>query len=234
MRPLPPAELWPLTRAPDDMSVSTVCGSARVTSSDASSVGITRLLPQSVLTRWIKELKMKNITPLTLVVTFLFTSCGGSAPGNGVTNQVSERSSTQSVKTEDSGWEVKVTKNGAELASYKQVGARGVGAIFDGKLIQMYLASPDNKHVLTIDIQGSKAGVYPLSTQYEAAKAGEARLNFMTEAPPAIIPAKGEVKLDQFNETSCSGSFTGTGTDIKGARFSIEGSFSKLVVKKHQ
>lgn len=181
-----------------------------------------------------KELKMKEINLLILFVTFLLTSCGGSAPADGGKNQVSDRSSTQPVKTDDSGWEVRVTKNGAELASYKQVGARGVGAIFDGKLIQMYLASPDNKHVLTVDIQGSKAGFYPLPTQYESAKAGEARLNFMTEGPPALIPAKGEVKLDEFNETSCSGSFTGTGTDIKGAKFTIEGSFSKLVVKKHE
>lgn len=118
------------------------------------------------------------------------------------------------------------------MASYKQVGARGVGAIFDGKLLQMYLASPDNKHVLTVDIKGTKAGVYPLTTQYEPAKPGEARLNFMTEVPPVLIPGSGEVKLVEFSEMSCSGSFTGTGTDIKGAKFSIEGSFSNVVVKK--
>lgn len=175
-----------------------------------------------------KHIRLKLIF---LFVTFLLTACGSSAPGNSGTNPFSDRSSTQAVK-EDSRWEVKVTKNGVELASYKQVGARGVGAIFDGKLIQMYLASPDNKHVLTVDIQGSKAGVYPLATQYEPAKLGEARLNFMTEAPPALIPAKGEVKLDEFSETSCSGSFTGTGTDIKGAKFTIDGTFSKLAVGK--
>src|SRR5712692_7887369 len=183
----------------------------------------------------IRKLGMKHINKVLLLVSLLHASCSGVSQGGGVvTNQVSDGSSTRAVKSEDSGWEVKVTKNGAELASYKQVGARGVGAIFDGKLIQMYLASPDNKHVLTIDIQGSKAGVYPLPTQYETAKAGEARLNFMTEAPPALIPGKGEVKLNEFSETSCSGSFAGTGTDIKGANFSIEGSFSKLVVKKHE
>lgn len=177
---------------------------------------------------------MKNIDSMILFVTILLTACGGGvAPGNGVTNQ-SDRSSTQAVKTDSSGWQVKVTKNGAELASYKQVGARGVGAIVDGKLIQMYLASPDNRHVLTIDIQGSKAGVYPIATQYEPAKPNEARLDFMTEAPPALIPAKGEVRLDEFSETSCSGTFNSTGTDINGAKFSIEGSFSNLVVKKHE
>ena len=171
-----------------------------------------------------RELKMKY--QAIMLVTLLFTACGVSVPDSGGgKNQVSDPSSTQAVKTDSSGWEVKVTKNGAELASYKQVGARGVGAIFDGKLIQMYLASPDNRHVLTLDIQGAKAGVYPLATQYEPAKPGEARLNFMTEAPPALIPAKGEVKLDEFSETSCSGSFTGTGADIKGAKFTIDGTF---------
>ena len=185
------------------------------------------------ITSKLTRAKMKNAN-LILFMALLLAGCGGSAPADGGTNQGSDRLSTQAVKADDSRWEVNVTRNGAVVASYKQVGARGVGAIFDGKLIQMYLASPDNKNVLTVDIQGARAGVYPLATQYEAAKLGEARLNFMTEAPPALIPAKGEVKLDEFSETSCSGSFTGTGTDIKGAKFSIEGSFSKLVAKKHQ
>jgi len=181
----------------------------------------------------IKKFEMRNINTLVLLVALLHAACGSVSQGGGVvTNQVSERSPTQALKTDDSLYEVKVTKNGDVLATYNQKSSRGVGALFDGKLIQMYLASPDNKHVLMIDIQGSKAGVYPLPTQYEAAKAGEARLNFMTEAPPALIPDKGEVKLDEFSETSCSGSFTGTSTDIKGAKFSIEGRFSKLAVKK--
>lgn len=179
----------------------------------------------------IRKLRMKDINTLLLFVTLLSIACGGSLPGSGGANQVSERSSTQAAKTEDAAYEVKVTKNGAALASYNDKGPRGV-AMFDGKMLLMYLASRDNKHVLTVEIHGSKTGVYPLAKQYDPAKSGEARLNFMTEGPPALIPAKGELKLDEFGETSCSGSFTSTGTDIKGAKFSIEGSFSKLVVKK--
>jgi hypothetical protein len=177
---------------------------------------------------------MKNINLLIWFMTFLLTACGGASTGNDMTTQGLDPSSTQPVKSDGSGWEVKVTRNGAGLASYKQVGARGVGAIFDGKLVQMYLASPDNRHVLNVDIQASKTGVYPLATQYEPAKTGEARLNFMTEMPPALIPAKGEVKLDEFSETSCSGSFIGTGTDIKGAKFTISGNFSKLAIKRNE
>ena len=33
-------------------------------------------------------------------------------------------------------------------------------------LLLLLLASPDNKHVLTIDLQGAKAGDYPLAIQY--------------------------------------------------------------------
>jgi len=140
--------------------------------------------------------------------------------------------SAQAVEPDDSGYEVKVTKNGAELAAYKRVGARGGSATFAGSLIQIILASPDNQHVLTIDIRAAQAGTYPLAPQYEAPKAGQSRLDFLTVVPPALIPAVGEVKLSEFTEQFCSGSFTGTGTDIKGATFSIDGSFSKLVVTK--
>lgn len=94
---------------------------------------------------------MKNINSSIVFVILLFSGCGAVAPGKGVNYQGSNQSSTQAVANGESGWKVKVTRNGAELASYEQVGARGVGAIFDGTLIQMYLASPDNKHVLTVD-----------------------------------------------------------------------------------
>ncbi len=176
---------------------------------------------------------MKRHSVVALIVMVLFvTACGGSVPGAGVTTQVPEQSPAQAVQSDASGYDVNVTKNGTELAAYQQVGARGGGATFDGNLIQIILASPDNQHVLTIDIQAAQAGTYPLAPQYEAAKPGQSRLNFLTEAPPALIPAVGEVKLSEFTEQFCSGSFTGTGTDIEGATFSIEGSFSKLVVTK--
>lgn len=168
---------------------------------------------------------------ILLLLTFLCTACGGAVSSLSVTKQAA--ASVQTAKTAASNFEVKVMKNGTELASYQQIGARGASALFDGKAVLLLLASPDNKHVLTIDLQGAKAGDYPLAMQYEPAKPGEARLNFMTEGPPALIPATGVVKLDEFNENYCSGSFTSTGTDIKGAPFSIEGKFSKLVVKKN-
>jgi len=93
------------------------------------------------ITSKLTRAKMKNAN-LILFMALLLAGCGGSAPADGGTNQGSDRLSTQAVKADDSRWEVNVTRNGAVVASYKQVGARGVGAIFDGKLIQMYLASP--------------------------------------------------------------------------------------------
>src|SRR5260370_11845848 len=124
------------------------------------------------------RLKVKNPTPQAWVGSSLFPPAGAPVPADRGTSPVSDRPSPQAVKTEDSHWEVKVTKNGAVLASYMQAGARGVGAIFDGKLIQMYLAIPDNKHVLTIDFQWSQAGGYPLPTQHQTSYPGESRLYF--------------------------------------------------------
>lgn len=183
-----------------------------------------------------------------ILVVFALVACGGTpqtavqstdmpvagvatdAPQPPITPEAAVPTVGEAVQPDASGYEVNVTKNGTELAAYKQVGARSASASFDGDLVQIILASPDNQHVLTIDIQAAQAGTYPLAPQYDAPKAGQARLNFLTAAPPALIPAVGEVTLSEFTEQFCSGSFTGTGTDIKGDTFSIEGNFSKLVV----
>jgi len=168
-----------------------------------------------------------------VLAVLLLTACVGCSLSNkGTTGQGPGQPTTPSARAADSGYEVTVTKSGAVLASYNQVGARGKGALYDGQSIQLILASPDNKHVLMIDIQGAKTGVYPTPADTGAAKAGEARLHFTTEEPPILIPVKGETKLTEFNEEYCSGSFTATGTDINGAKFSIEGSFSKIQVMK--
>ena len=172
---------------------------------------------------------MKMRWMILLMLLLAATGCSSSNK----TGQVSGQSQAPAATTaSDAGFEVKVTKNGAELASYNQKGFRGKGALLDGESIQLILSSPDNKHVLMIDVQGTKAGVYPSPTQSEAAKPGEARLNFMTVEPPTLIPDKGQTKLTELTDEYCSGTFTATGTDINGAKFSIEGSFSKLQVMK--
>ena len=140
----------------------------------------------------------------------------------------STSSPSQTEPRKDAGFEVRVMLNGAELASYNQSGPRTL-VLNDEETLTLFLSSEDNKNVLTLVIQGTKAGTYPLPGNDSAPKAGEARLEFMhDETPPVRIATNGEVRLESFTGTLCSGTFKGTGTDINGGKFSIEGRFTNL------
>jgi hypothetical protein len=176
---------------------------------------------------------MKKINSSLLILALSCAACGG-APriGGSTASQIPKQSSTPVAQSDGTWYEVKVVRAGSELASYKYVGVREVGVISNGKAVTMFLNSPDNKNILTVDVRASAAGVYPLADRFGADKPGEARLNFMTDGAPVLAPIIGEVRLDEFSDTSCSGSLSGSGTDIKGTSFSIEGTFSKLRVKR--
>jgi hypothetical protein len=166
-----------------------------------------------------------------LIAVLLLSGCGAASSGQNTGKPNSARSSAQSAKTDAPGYEVKVIRNGAELASYSHTGPRAV-ALYDGQSFMMFFASNDNKDVLTVAIQGVQEGVYSLPADTGAPKQGEARLELIDEKELLVlIPGKGELKLDKFAENQCSGSFTGTGIDIKGVPFSIEGKFSNVTVK---
>jgi hypothetical protein len=173
---------------------------------------------------------MKKINPLIIGMLLLMTACGGSSSGG---TRV-EQAPAQAGNTEERSFEVKVLKNGAEFVSYSNVGERSGCALFEGSSILLELQSPDNKHLLMVEIRGGEAGTYPLPVQYESAKSGEAALTFTPEVMPILIPAEGEVRLDEFTDQSCSGSFSGGGTDIEGDTFSIEGRFSKMIVRSFE
>ena len=167
---------------------------------------------------------------VVLISALLLNTCGQetsnpTTPGNDATS-----SSKQTEARGDAGYEVRAMLNDAELASYKYSGSKAV-ALNDGESLTMFLYSNDNKNVLTVTIQGTKAGNYPLRG-FEAPKPGEARLELMhDDKPPVRIATNGEVRLDKLANDLCSGSFKGTGTDINGGKFSIEGSFTNMGVK---
>ncbi len=175
---------------------------------------------------------MKKLNPRIILVMLLLTACGGSPSSETGSAQApaANQAPAQGANTEERYFEVKVLKNGAEFVSYNNVSERDGCALFEGTMIMIQLQSPDNKHLLSLDIRGAEAGSYPVPVQYESAKPGEAALTFTPEVLPILIPAQGEVKLDTFTADSCSGSFSGSGTDIKGDTFSIEGRFSNLIV----
>ena len=168
---------------------------------------------------------------VVLISALLLAACGQmtSNPKDAGVNSKSSSSKTEG--REESGFEVKVMLDGAELAAYRVSGARTL-ALNDGGVLTLFLSSNDNKNHLTLHLQGTNTGTYPLPSNDAPPKQGQAKMEFMhDETPPMRIPTEGEVKLEKFGDNQCSGTFRGTGTDIKGGKFSIEGSFSNLGVK---
>jgi hypothetical protein len=180
----------------------------------------------------IKVIRRNQMKLAVLLISALLLATCGETPSNPETTSVEPNSSsTKTEAREDARFEVKVMLNGTELASYKQSGPRIV-VLNDGESLTMFLSSPDNKNVLTLVIQGTKAGNYPLPFHDGAPKPGEARLELMhDDKPPVRIATDGEVRLETLTKNLCSGSFKGTGTDINGGKFSIEGSFLNMGVQ---
>ncbi len=168
---------------------------------------------------------------VVLISTLLLAVCDQTTSKPKDTGVDAKSSSSNTENTEEPGFNVKVMLDGAELAAYRVSGARTL-ALNDEGVLTLFLSSNDNKNVLTLEIQGTKTGTYPIPSHDGAPKQGEAKMQLLhDDKPPVRIPTAGEVKLDKFGNNLCSGSFKGTGTDIEGGKFSIEGSFSNLGVK---
>ncbi len=166
---------------------------------------------------------------VVLIAALLVAVCD--QPGSNTTGVGPASSSANAETQAESGFAVKVTLNGAEFASYRISGPRTL-VLNDGGVLTMFLSSNDNKNILTLHIQGTSTGTYPLPAHDGAPKQGEARMELMhDDKPPVRIPTEGEVRLEKFDNNQCSGSFKGTGTDYQGGKFVIEGSFSNLGVK---
>ena len=167
---------------------------------------------------------------IVLIYALWLAACGQTTSSSTTARNDSTSSSSQTAAREDAGYEVRAMLNGAELASYKYSGSKKV-ALNDGEALTLFLSSNDNKNIMTLVIQGTKTGTYPLPGNDGAPKPGEARFELMhDETPPVRIATNGEVRLETLTDNRCSGSFKGTGTDINGGKFSIEGSFSNMGV----
>lgn len=167
---------------------------------------------------------------VVLLAALLLAVCGQTTSSPTTPRNDSTSASKQTEAPQDAGYEVRAMLNGAELASYTYSGSKTV-ALNDGESLTLFLYSNDNKNVLTLVIQGTKVGNYSLPGSDAAPKPGEARLELLhDDKPPVRIATNGEVRLETLTDNRCSGSFKGTGTDINGGKFSIEGNFTNMMV----
>ena len=167
---------------------------------------------------------------LILIITLFLAACGG-APDQTPSSEPVKQAQGKTATGQPSGIEVKVTRNGETLAAYQSPSDfSGVGAQLVKDHLSIEITSPDNKWVLTIDVPGAKAGVFPLSGAKEAGKA-----TIILLGDDLFVRASaGELKLNEASESFCSGTFTGTGTDTMGNKYSYEGKFSRVKVIREE
>ncbi|MCA1625444.1 MAG: hypothetical protein LC768_09730 [Acidobacteria bacterium] len=169
---------------------------------------------------------------LILIATLFLAVCGG-APADQTTpsSEPVKQARGETATGQSSGIDVKVTRNGEPLAAFQSPSDfSGVGAQLVKDHLSIEITSPDNKWVLTIDVPGAKAGVFPLSGAKEAGKS-----TIILLGDDLFVRASaGELKLNEVSESFCSGTFTGTGTDTMGNKYSYEGKFSRVKVIREE
>lgn len=167
---------------------------------------------------------------LILITTLFLAACGAAPDQTTPSSEPVKQAQGETATGQPSGIDVKVTRNGEPLAAFKSPSDFYGGAQLVKDHLSIEIRSPDNKWVLTIDVPGAKAGVFPLSGAKEAGKA-----TIILLGDDLFVRASaGELKLNEASESFCSGTFTGTGTDTMGNKYSYEGKFSRVKVIREE
>ncbi|MBC8151909.1 MAG: hypothetical protein H7Z72_03270 [Bacteroidetes bacterium] len=129
---------------------------------------------------------------------------------------------------------IKLTQNGQVVTEFKTADAVGVG----GGGYSLAISSTDEKHNLTLSIDGDAPGTYPFITKTQPLTDGKANFLYQSDALPEIYagttgllsPDTGEMVLKTATKTRCSGTFKGSGKNTKdGKTYTLEGTFDTPV-----
>lgn len=129
---------------------------------------------------------------------------------------------------------IKLTQNGQVVSEFQTTKAVGVG----GGSYVLDISSSDEKHALTLSIQGQSPGTYPFISSAQTLSTGKANFLYQSYALPelyvgttgTLLPDTGEVVLKTATKTRCSGTFKGSGKNGKdGKIYSLEGTFDAPV-----
>ncbi len=126
---------------------------------------------------------------------------------------------------------IKLTQNGQVITEFTTTNVSGIG----GNDYTVIIASPDEKHNLTLYIIGQSAGNYPFINPTQTLSNGKANFLYQSYALPAVYagtvgvlaPETGQTVLSTATKTQCSGTFTSTGKNAKdGKMYTLEGTFN--------
>lgn len=129
---------------------------------------------------------------------------------------------------------IKLTQNGQVVTEFTTADAVGVG----GGAYDLAISSTDEKHSVTLSIDGQSPGTYPFITSGQNLSSGKANFLYQSYALPEIYagtvgllsPDTGEIVLKTATTTRCSGTFKGSGKNAKdGKTYTLEGTFDTPV-----
>ncbi|QIP14869.1 hypothetical protein G8759_20725 [Spirosoma aureum] len=129
---------------------------------------------------------------------------------------------------------VKLTQNGQVITQFQTVKAAAVG----GNEYSIVISNADDKHSISLSIAGKSSGTYPFIQSTETLTSGKSSLVYLSDDLPENYPGTpgtllldtGQTVLKTVTANRCSGSFTGTGKNLKdGKVYTLEGTFDARV-----
>jgi hypothetical protein len=129
---------------------------------------------------------------------------------------------------------IKLTQNGQVITEFQTAKATGVG----GGAYAIVISSTDEKHNLSLSIEGQSPGTYPFINNTQTLTSGKANFMYQSYALPEayagtagiLTPDTGEVVVKVATQTRCNGSFKASGKNVKdGKTYVLEGTFDARV-----
>jgi hypothetical protein len=129
---------------------------------------------------------------------------------------------------------VKLSQNGQVITQFQTVKAAAVG----GNEYSVVISNTDDKHSISLSIAGNSSGTYPFIQSTQTLTSGKANLVYLSDdlpenypgTPGSLLLDTGQTVLKTVTANRCSGSFTGTGKNLKdGKVYTLEGTFDARV-----
>ncbi len=158
---------------------------------------------------------------------------------NATTNKTSETESTSpdekvtAATTEAPAFSVTVTQNGKQVIAFTN-DATWPAAVLYKESLGIYLN--DSKNSLTLDVQQTSVGNYPIKLPEGATQKGSASIMLIPDEANdfryALHPEAGNVIISKLTNSICSGNFESTGKTPDGKIYTLNGTFKNIRVKQ--
>lgn len=176
---------------------------------------------------------------ILFLLTLFIVSC------NATTNKTTDAESiTANVQvttaTEQPGFTVTVTQNNKQVLEYTNDAMASTTVIYNESAkykghLAVYLNH--SKHSLTVDVQATATGTYPIKLPAGVAEKGTASITLIpdpAEFKYALNAVAGHVNITHLTDAICSGNFEASNKTPDGKSYTLNGTFKNIPVKQIQ